>query len=151
MEKYRRKEVSNKCHSFSIEKIVVKHYINCSDVNLYEIDTHTLSSSIASTFSFLYHSSMVIDDILQTIKKHIPDLMNLSLQKIGVFGSVTRYTASSANEIDILITFSPGKKTFDNYMDANFFLKSEDIDLVIEESLRDRLKPYIYKDLTYSS
>ena len=81
--------------------------------------------------------------------------MNYGIDKIGIFGSVTRSDAVSANDIDILISFTPGRKTFDNYMDTKFLLqnilKSENIDLVIEESLKERIKPHVYKDLIYAS
>ena len=98
---------------------------------------------------------MIKDEILSTIKKYLPELMEYGIEKIGIFGSVTHTDASSANDIDILISFIPGKKTFDNYMDVKFLLqdilRNERIDLVIEESLKNRIKPHIYKDLIYAS
>lgn len=98
---------------------------------------------------------MIRDEILNAIKKHLPEIMAYGIEKIGIFGSITRADTVSPNDIDILISFAPGKKTFDNYMDAKFLLqdilKSECIDLVIEESLKSRIKPYIYKDLIYAS
>ena len=98
---------------------------------------------------------MTRDDILSTLKTHLPELMNHGIEKIGIFGSVTRLDFNADSDIDILVSFQPGEKTFDNYMDLKFLLetilKCQKIDLVIEDSLKDRVKPYIYQELIYAS
>jgi len=45
------------------------------------------------------------------------------------------------------------KKTFDNYMDCKFYLEDlfkRKVDLVMKESIKKRLKPYILGEVVYA-
>lgn len=92
-------------------------------------------------------------DVIKTIKKNRSVIERYGVKKIGVFGSFVRSRQKKGSDIDILVEFRRGEKTFDNYMDLKFFLRKllgRKIDLVIKESLKDRIKPYIEKELKYA-
>ncbi|WP_245920423.1 nucleotidyltransferase family protein [Methanospirillum stamsii] len=84
----------------------------------------------------------------------LPDLKRrFGISRIGVFGSQITGNASPGSDIDILVTFEEGKETFDNYMDLKFFLEDKfgnRVDLVIEDSIKSRLKDRIIKETVFA-
>lgn len=91
--------------------------------------------------------------ILTVIQDNDEVIRNFGIKKIGLFGSFAKATAKRDSDIDILIEFIPGSKTFDNYMDLKFFLENKlgkRIDLVIKNVLKSRIKPQIMKEVKYA-
>jgi len=75
------------------------------------------------------------------------------VKRIGLFGSYVRGEERKKSDIDILVEFEKGKKTFDNYMGLALFLEdllSLKVDLVIRENIKTLLKPYILKKVEYA-
>ncbi len=75
------------------------------------------------------------------------------VKKIGVFGSFARGEGKEGSDVDILVDFKNGCKTFDNYMELKFFLEdlfSRSIDLVTMEALRPQLKDGILQEVVYA-
>lgn len=75
------------------------------------------------------------------------------VKKIGVFGSFARGEGKEGSDVDILVDFKNGCKTFDNYMELKFFLEdlfSRSIDLVTMEALRPQLKDDILQEVVYA-
>ena len=75
-------------------------------------------------------------------------------KRIGLFGSYCKNEQKKESDIDILVEFKKGEKTFDNYMDLKFFL--EDIfdctvDLVVKEAIKIDLKSSIMRSVKYAS
>ncbi|PWR73143.1 nucleotidyltransferase family protein [Methanospirillum stamsii] len=93
-------------------------------------------------------------DVLREINIMLPDLKRrFGISRIGVFGSQITGNASPGSDIDILVTFEEGKETFDNYMDLKFFLEDKfgnRVDLVIEDSIKSRLKDRIIKETVFA-
>jgi predicted nucleotidyltransferase len=92
------------------------------------------------------------ENILYLIKKNSAEIRErFTVAKIGVFGSCVRDEASPESDIDILVEFE--KPTFDNYMELKFFLEDilgAEVDLVLADALKPRLKPYIDRDVIYA-
>ncbi len=91
--------------------------------------------------------------ILSKLQKNMHAIKGYGVKKIGLFGSYARESQTRKSDIDILIEFVEGKKTFDNYMDLKFFL--EDIfkckvDLVIIGTIKPDLKQHIMEDVLYA-
>ena len=93
-------------------------------------------------------------------KEHIVDLLlsqketlrSYHIQRIGLFGSFIKKTNHDNSDIDLLVEFEPGKKTFKNYTGAYLFLKEKlgrDIDFLTPESLSPYIGPYILKEVEY--
>ena len=93
-------------------------------------------------------------DVLREINIMLPGLKRrFGISRIGVFGSQITGNASPGSDIDILVTFEEGKETFDNYMDLKFFLEDKfgnRVDLVIEDSIKSRLKDRIIKETVFA-
>jgi len=56
--------------------------------------------------------------------------------------------------IDILVEFKKGEKTFDNYMDLKFYLENlfkHDVDLVIKDALKVKLRSNILRSVKYAT
>jgi len=60
-----------------------------------------------------------------------------------LFGSYLKGEAKESSDIDVLVEFEKGKKTFDNYMELKFFLEDlfkRKVDPVIDESVKPELR-----------
>jgi hypothetical protein len=45
--------------------------------------------------------------------------------KIGIFGSFVHWEERTESDVDVLVTFRKGQKTFENYMDCKFYLETQ--------------------------
>ena len=75
------------------------------------------------------------------------------VKKIGIFGSFARSEAREGSDIDVLVEFESGCKTFDNFMDLKFYLEdvfSRKVDLVTTDALRPQLKENILREVSYA-
>ena len=74
--------------------------------------------------------------------------------ELGLFGSFARDQQSNRSDVDILVEFEPGKKSFDNFMHLAFFLEQQlgrRVELVTPESLSPHIGPYILREVEYAS
>jgi uncharacterized protein len=75
----------------------------------------------------------------------------MGVRKIGLFGSFKRGEARQKSDIDILVLLE--KPTFDSYMEVKFYLEDlfgRKVDLVMEEAIKPRLRPYILDEVEYA-
>ena len=93
--------------------------------------------------------------IIKTINTNKEQIKKFGVKKIGLFGSYSRNEHNyKTSDIDIIVKFQNGQRTFDNYMDLKLFLEkmfSVRIDLVTFESLKRQIKPYVIHDLKYAT
>jgi uncharacterized protein len=91
-------------------------------------------------------------DILNALAQNQLHLRRLGVRSIGLFGSFVRGGQGPDSDIDLLVEFEPGRKTFDTFMELSFFLEEileHRIELVTAESLSPYLGPYILKEVEY--
>lgn len=91
--------------------------------------------------------------ILNTIRQHSKEMTGFGVKRIGLFGSFARSGQNPGSDIDILVEFKTGKKTFDNYMDLKFLLEeifSRKVDLVIRDALKIRIKNQVLSQVQYA-
>lgn len=92
------------------------------------------------------------DKILQLLKERQETLRErYSVSRIGLFGSYVRAEVAEGSDIDLLVEFE--NPTFDHYMDLKFFLEELfelQVDLVMADTLKPRLKPYITREVMYA-
>jgi len=91
--------------------------------------------------------------ILKTIRQHSDEINAYGVKRVGIFGSFSRVRQSSNSDIDILVEFERGNKTFDNYMDIKFFLERlfhRKVDLVIKDALKARIKNRVLSEVKYA-
>jgi uncharacterized protein len=93
-------------------------------------------------------------DILHVLDQNRSHLRTLGVKKIGLFGSFLRGEQRSDSDIDLLVEFEPGRKTFDTFIDLSFFLEevlAHRIELVTTESLSPYIGPHILKEVEYAA
>ncbi|RLF53572.1 MAG: nucleotidyltransferase [Thermoplasmata archaeon] len=94
------------------------------------------------------------EEILELLHENRKEIKRYGVKKIGLFGSFIRNQQKKDSDIDILVEFKKGKKTFDNYMDLKFFLEdlfNHDVDLVIKDAIRLELKTKILRSVRYAT
>ena len=96
---------------------------------------------------------MTTMDVLNTLKHHDKTIKSrFGVKKIGLFGSFIRGEELENSDIDILVEFEKGQKTFDNYMELKFYLEdifNRKVDLVIISSIKPHLKDNILDETVY--
>ena len=96
---------------------------------------------------------LTAEEILKLIQQNKERIRKYGVKRIGLFGSYLRGEQREDSDIDILVEFERGKKTFDNYMELKFFLEElfkRKVDLVIAESVKPELKKYIMESVRYA-
>ena len=94
------------------------------------------------------------EEVLNIIRNHQKEIRDLGVKRYGLFGSFVRGQTTEQSDIDILVEFEPGQKTFDNFMKLAFFLEDllgREVDLVTAESLSPYIGPHILKEVEYAS
>ncbi len=94
-----------------------------------------------------------LEEIKSILKKHSRELKEkFGIKELGIFGSYVREEQRESSDVDILVEFKEGYKTFDNYMDLKFYLEellNVKVDLISKTALKPRVKPYILKEVVY--
>lgn len=91
-------------------------------------------------------------DTISRITQSSRKLHQLGIVEIGLFGSFSHDQATEQSDVDLLVQFEKGMKTFDNFISACFLLEEalgRKVELVTKESLSQYLKPYIMKEVEY--
>jgi len=90
-------------------------------------------------------------EVLKVLEANRQALRNYGVKRLGLFGSVARGDDMAASDLDFVVQFD--RNTFDSYMDAKAFL--EDlfgcrVDLVIESTIKPRLRPVILQEAVHA-
>ncbi len=99
-------------------------------------------------------SVTVKEEVISIINDHQKEIRDLGVKRYGLFGSLVREETTEQSDIDILVEFEPGQKTFDNFMKLAFLLEDllgRDVDLVTAESLSPYIGPHILREVEYAS
>jgi predicted nucleotidyltransferase len=89
---------------------------------------------------------------LALIEEHQDRIKALGVKKLGLFGSFVREEQGVESDIDLLVEFEQGKKTFDNFMQLSFFLEDllkRRVELITPESLSPYIGPHIVNEVEY--
>ncbi len=92
--------------------------------------------------------------ILTKLEENTTTIKKFGVKRIGLFGSYVRDEQKPMSDIDILVEFEKGKVQFDNYMDLKFFLEDLfqlKVDLVMKDTIKPDLKPYILGSVKYAA
>lgn len=90
--------------------------------------------------------------VLDFLKTHKPDLIRYKVRTIGLFGSYSRGQQTDGSDIDFLVEFEAGKKTYDNFIGLIDYLEKvfgKEVELVTKESVSKHILPYIEKEVEY--
>jgi hypothetical protein len=79
-------------------------------------------------------------------------LIAAGVRQLGIFGSFARGSADKQSDVDVLVTFDPKARTYDNLYAVGEALEEvfrRKIDLVTEDSLSPYLAPKIRGETKY--
>lgn len=90
--------------------------------------------------------------VQKTLIDNADSIKRYGVARLGIFGSVAKDEAHEKSDIDLLVEFKKGKKTFLNFSELSFFLEElfeRKVDLLTKESLSPYIGPEILKTLDY--
>lgn len=85
-------------------------------------------------------------EVFDALVNSSEELRRLGVDDIRLFGSFVHGTPSIESDVDLLVSFRPGTKNFDHFMELGFFLEGllgRPVELVTRESLSPYLGPHI--------
>ena len=89
------------------------------------------------------------EEILTTLRASADELHSrFGVRSLRLFGSVARDEARTASDVDLLVDFVE-PPAFKGFMDLRLFLEDllgVTVDLVTENGLKPRVRPYVEKD-----
>ena len=90
------------------------------------------------------------DQVLDRLRGQEGRLRSLGVKRLGLFGSFVRGEQATTSDVDVLLEFEPGRKTFDNFMRIAFLLEEvleRRVELVTPEALSPHLGPRILSEV----
>ena len=94
------------------------------------------------------------EDVFALLRQNGAQLRRFGVGRGGVFGSFVRDDTNAESDVDILVEFEEGKKSFDNFMALAFFLEDlfgRKVDLLTPESLSPYIGPHILREVEYET
>ena len=88
-------------------------------------------------------------DVLKIISDNWNEIKKFGVKKLWVFGSYIRGEQKEKSDLDVLVEFEKGRKTFDNYMGLKFFLEEIlgiEVDLITVKALKPSIKDYVWRE-----
>ena len=92
------------------------------------------------------------DNVFSLVKSHHEQIKAYGVKRLGLFGSFVREEQDGESDVDLLVEFEAGKKTFDNFMHLCFYLEElfeREVELLTPESLNPYIGPRILKEAEY--
>jgi len=97
---------------------------------------------------------MTRDEIMVRIREHDDFLISHGVKRVGLFGSYARGEEREDSDIDLIVEFEEGKKSYDNFIELSFFLEDlfcKKVDLLTPESISPFIRSYIEKEVRYET
>ncbi|HEX9116040.1 MAG TPA: nucleotidyltransferase family protein [Anaerolineae bacterium] len=93
------------------------------------------------------------EQLLALVADNRPRLQALGVKRLGLFGSFVRSEQRAESDVDLLVEFQPGQKTFDHFMQLGFLLEElfgRPVELVTPESLSPYIRPHVLNEVQYA-
>ncbi len=94
---------------------------------------------------------MTREDVIQILSEHRAELSKMGVRSLALFGSAARDELRPDSDIDLLADLEP-PYTYDRYIQVKFFIEDllrRPVDLVMPETLKERIRPYIEREALY--
>lgn len=92
--------------------------------------------------------------LIKLIISNKEKISEFGTERLGLFGSFVRNEQNDKSDIDIVVEFLPGRKSYDNFINLVFFLENlfgRKVELLTPESISPYIKPYIDREIEYVS
>jgi len=86
------------------------------------------------------------EEVIERCTRAEPDIRRLGVRRIALFGSLARGEAKADSDVDLLVEFEPGGKSFDRFLALSDLLEhilGRRVDLVTTEALSPYIGPHI--------
>ena len=86
------------------------------------------------------------EQVRERIREVAAEILGLGVRRLALFGSVLRNEARPDSDVDFLVEFAPGQKSFDRFLALCDLLETRldhPVELVTTESLSPFLGPHI--------
>ena len=86
------------------------------------------------------------DVTMQRLRDAEAEIRSLGVRRLALFGSVARGEARTDSDVDLLVEFAPGEKSFDRFMAISDLLErllAHRVELVTIEALSPFIGPHI--------
>lgn len=86
------------------------------------------------------------NDVITRCRQVEADIRRLGVRRIALFGSLARGEANADSDVDLLVEFEPGGKSFDHFLALSELLErllGRRVDLVTTEALSPCIGPHI--------
>lgn len=95
-------------------------------------------------------NGMTKEDVFRILQQNQARLRDFGVKRIGLFGSFVRGQQRQDSDVDLLVEFEPGQKTFDHFMQLSFYL--DDVlgrraEVVTVESLSPHMAAHILNEV----
>ncbi len=94
------------------------------------------------------------EEVFAVLHKRQREINSLGVEKIGLFGSFVHNRHDDQSDIDLLVEFREGQKTFDHFMELSFLLEEalgRRVELLTLESLSPHIGPRILSEVEYAT
>jgi len=88
-------------------------------------------------------------DVIDRIRRVKPQLRAWGVQRLALFGSFLRNAQHADSDVDVLVEFLPGRKTFDNFIAVCELLEASlqrRVEVLTPESLSPHIGPHILQE-----
>jgi predicted nucleotidyltransferase len=92
------------------------------------------------------------DAVLALFQQRDEQIRAFGVKRLGLFGSFVRGQQNEGSDVDLLVEFEPGRKTFDAFVHLALFLEDllgRRVDLLTPESLSPYIGPHILSEVRY--
>ena len=92
------------------------------------------------------------EEIIERLRKNSSRIRAFGVDRLGLFGSFVQNQQSKDSDIDLIVEFQPGRKSFDNFIQLSFLLEDllgRRVELVTPESLSPYIGPHILREVEY--
>lgn len=86
------------------------------------------------------------EQVQERIREAAEEVFDLGVRRLALFGSVLRNEARPDSDVDFLVEFTPGQKSFDRFLALSELLETllgHRVELVTTEALSPFLGPHI--------
>ncbi len=93
-------------------------------------------------------------DVLALLHDNRVRLRSFGVRRLGLFGSFVRGEQREDSDIDFLVEFEPGQKTFDHFMNLAVLLEDllhRRVELVTTDALSPYIGPHIMDEVEYAA
>jgi predicted nucleotidyltransferase len=90
--------------------------------------------------------------VLALVQQHDEQIRAFGVKRLGLFGSFVRGDQDEESDVDVLVEFEPGRKTFDAFVHLALFLEDllgRRVELLTPESLSPYIGPHILSEVRY--